>query len=195
MVTYLIAFFEILPVCDQGSYAGCQYVYLDHARRGYATRMSLEPVREVLGIDARYSWKIPLHRSRASRLPFRSVWYIALPLTSAHRGSHSGGGAQIAGAGSQEKYLNEGTVYPHSSLVEMATYHEICFPEVPWRYIDMSHIGWEAIREQIRENPPDVAAFTVYTATAPWAFIVAAEIKRVNPEAVIVFGNDHAAIL
>ncbi|MGW1810654.1 B12-binding domain-containing radical SAM protein [Streptomyces sp. NPDC002078] len=157
--------------------------------------MSLEPAREAIGIDARYSWKIPLDRSRASRLPFQSVWYIALPLTSAHRGSHSGGGAQIAGAGGQEKYLNEGTVYPHSSLVEMVTYHELCFPDVPWRYIDMSHIGWEVIREQIRENPPDVAAFSVYTATAPWAFIVAAEIKRVNPDAVIVFGNDHAAIL
>lgn len=42
---------------------------------------------------------------------------------------------------------------------------------------------------------PDVAAFTVYTATALWAFIVAAEIKRVNPDAVVVFGNDHAGIL
>ncbi|WP_199931033.1 B12-binding domain-containing radical SAM protein [Streptomyces sp. CB02923] len=91
--------------------------------------------------------------------------------------------------------MNEGTVYPHSSLVEMATYHEICFPEIPWRYLDMSHTGWQSIREQIHENPPDVAAFTVYTATAPWAFIVAAEIKLVNPGAVIVFGNDHAAIL
>jgi len=125
----------------------------------------------------------------------RSVWYIGLPLTSAHRGGHSGGGAFIEGVDGQERYRNEGSVYPHAGLMELVTYHARCFPDVAWRYLDMSHVGWPEVQSQINENPPDVAAFTVYTSTAPWAYIMAAAIKRANANAVVIFGNDHAGIL
>ncbi|UNO40264.1 hypothetical protein [Streptomyces sp. MST-110588] len=77
----------------------------------------------------------------------------------------------------------------------MITYQERCFPGIDWRYMDLSHVSWTEVRAAIAADPPDVAALTVYTSTALWAFIVAAEIKRVNPRAVVVFGNDHAGIL
>ncbi|MFH8789256.1 B12-binding domain-containing radical SAM protein [Streptomyces roseoverticillatus] len=156
--------------------------------------MSLQPTEEVMGVDGRYQWTFPL----TTALPdssIHSVWYVALPLTSAHRGGHSGGGAPIPGVEGQERYSNEGSVYPHAALVEMITYQERCFPDMAWRYLDMSHLSWPEVRAQIAADPPDVVALTVYTATALWAFIVAAEIKRVNPDAVVVFGNDHAGIL
>ncbi|MFF4244893.1 B12-binding domain-containing radical SAM protein [Streptomyces sp. NPDC001822] len=160
--------------------------------------MSLEPVEELVSAtDSRYVWTYPVDRPgpeiRAER--HRTVWYVGLPLTSAHRGSHSGGGALIDEAGDQSRYANEGTVYPHSALVEMITYQDRFFPHLDWHYLDMSHLDWEDVRARIRSDPPDVAAFTVYSSTAMWAYIVAAEIKRVNPDAVIVFGNDHAGIL
>jgi hypothetical protein len=158
--------------------------------------MQLEPYHEVVGQSARYHWQLPHPAARepvAGRL--RSVWYIGLPLTSAHRGSHSGGGALIPGVPGQDRYLNEATVYPHASLVEMITYHHLCFPLLDWRYLDLSHYDWADIQAEIEENPPDVAALSVYTATAPWAYIVAAAIKRANPRAVVVFGNDHPGVL
>jgi hypothetical protein len=162
--------------------------------------MTLEPTEELVQVTPRYSWELPLQSTSTKNAgrPLgnaRSVWYIGLPLTSAHRGSHSGGGALIEGVEGQERYRNEGTVYPHASLVEMITYHARCFPSVPWRYLDMSHTTWPEMRAEIRNNPPDVAAFSVYTATAMWALIVAAEIKSANPRAIVVFGNDHAGIL
>ncbi|MEU8287641.1 hypothetical protein AB0C01_25270 [Micromonospora sp. NPDC048905] len=160
--------------------------------------MSLEPVEElVTATDTRYTWSYPVD-SAVSQLrtkKLQTVWYVGLPLTSAHRGSHSGGGALIDGAGDQARYANEGTVYPHSALVEMITYQARCFPDLDWQYLDMSHLGWEDMRAKIHADPPDVAAFTVYSSTAMWAYVVAAEIKRVNPDAVVVFGNDHAGIL
>ncbi len=159
--------------------------------------MSLRPVEEVVGHDTRYSWELPLGGGPpgGGSRKVRSVCYFALPLTSAHRGGHSGGGAPIQGVGDQDRYRNEGTVYPHASLLEMITYQEICFPEIGWRYIDLSHRPWLEVRAAIRDDPPDVVALTVYTATARWAFIVAAEVKRANPDAIVVFGNDHAGIL
>lgn len=162
--------------------------------------MDLEPSEERVGVDSRYTWRYPLpplaDGRRGERLrEVRSVWYLGLPLTSAHRGSHSGGGAPIAGGGDQTRYENEGTVYPHASLVEMITYHHHCFPDVEWRYLDVSHLGWAEIRDLIHRDPPDVAAFSVYSATAVWALIIAAEIKRVNSAAIVVFGNDHAGIM
>ncbi|HEY0637919.1 MAG TPA: cobalamin-dependent protein [Pseudonocardiaceae bacterium] len=77
----------------------------------------------------------------------------------------------------------------------MLTYQQRYLPDIDWRYLDMSHLRWAEVREAIQDNPPDVVAFSVYTATALWAMIVAAEVKRVNPKAVVVFGNDHAGIL
>ncbi len=58
--------------------------------------MGLEPVEEVVGIDGRFQWEFPPpggtgpdpgsgSRSGSAAL---SVWYFALPLTSAHRGGH-----------------------------------------------------------------------------------------------------------
>ncbi|KRV51472.1 hypothetical protein AQ490_01580 [Wenjunlia vitaminophila] len=157
--------------------------------------MGLQPVEEVVGTDTRYQWQYPLAGQPGTRSTIRSVWYFALPLTSAHRGGHSGGGALIDGVEGQERYANEGTVYPHAGLVEMITYQQKYLPELDWRYLDLSHLPWQEVRAAIHENPPDVAALTVYTSTALWAFIVAAEIKRANPAAVVVFGNDHAGIL
>ncbi|MFI6757529.1 B12-binding domain-containing radical SAM protein [Micromonospora sp. NPDC050417] len=159
--------------------------------------MNLEPVEELVSAgDTRYNWTYPVDVPSAEpRSTLRTVWYVGLPLTSAHRGSHSGGGALIDGAGDQARYANEGTVYPHASLVEMITYQSECFPELDWRYLDLSHLDWHEVRARIQSDPPDVAAFTVYSSTAMWAYIVAAEIKRVNPAAVVVFGNDHAGIL
>ncbi|MFD0501241.1 MULTISPECIES: B12-binding domain-containing radical SAM protein [Streptomyces violaceusniger group] len=159
--------------------------------------MELKPAEEIVGVDTRYLWTLPLPGagSPAADAGVGSVWYFALPLTSAHRGGHSGGGALIPGVDGQERYRNEGTVYPHAGLVEMITYQRRCFPELAWRYVDMSHVPWAEVRAAIEADPPDVAAFSVYTSTALWAFIVAAEIKRVNPKAVVVFGNDHAGIL
>ncbi|WP_438290514.1 B12-binding domain-containing radical SAM protein [Streptomyces sp. HUAS TT7] len=157
--------------------------------------MSLQPVEEVVGVDGRYQWVLPLPETAAPTSRIRSVWYFALPLTSAHRGGHSGGGATIPGVGGQERYENEGSVYPHAGLMEMITYQVRCFPEIDWRHFDMSHVPWPEVRAAIEADPPDVAAFTVYTSTSLWAFIVAAEIKRVNPDAVVIFGNDHAGIL
>ncbi len=98
--------------------------------------MGLEPVEEVVGIDGRFQWEFPPpsgtgpdpgsgSRSGSAAL---SVWYFALPLTSAHRGGHSGGGALVDGVDGQERYRNEGTVYPHSGLVEMITYQEQYLP-------------------------------------------------------------------
>lgn len=157
--------------------------------------MSLQPSEEAVGIDGRYQWALPLASVRRPERRLRSVWYFALPLTSAHRGGASGGGADIAGVDGQERYRNEGCVYPHAALVEMMTYQQRCFPGVSARYIDMSHVHWTEVQAMIAADPPEVAAFSVYTATALWAFIVAAEVKRVNPDAVVVFGNDHAGIL
>ncbi|MEU2742269.1 hypothetical protein ABZ656_45035 [Streptomyces sp. NPDC007095] len=151
----------------------------------------------VSAADTRYNWSYPVdsHASEPRMRKLQTVWYVGLPLTSAHRGSHSGGGALIEGAGDQARYANEGTVYPHASLVEMITYQSKFFPDLDWHYLDMSHVDWEEIRARIQADPPDVAAFTVYSSTAMWAYIVAVEIKRVNPDAVVVFGNDHAGIL
>ncbi len=157
--------------------------------------MDLEPSIEQVGTDPRYQWDYPLQQpARASR-KLRCVWYVALPLTTAHRGSHSGGGALIQGSGEQSRYLNEGTVYPHASLVEMITYHARCFPEVRWRYIDLTHSNWEDVKLLLHEERPDVIALTTYSATALWAYVVAAEAKLVNPRTVVVLGNDHAGIL
>jgi radical SAM superfamily enzyme YgiQ (UPF0313 family) len=159
--------------------------------------MSLQPSEEVVGVDTRYQWEYPLP-ARAAAGPaarVRSVWYVGLPLSSAHRGSHHGGGALIEGIDGQEKYRNEGCVYPHAGLVEMITYHQRYVPDVAWRYIDMSHYQWPEVRAAISEDPPDVIALSVYTATAVWAMIVAAEVKRVNPAAIVIFGNDHAGVL
>lgn len=156
---------------------------------------TLQPAEEMVFVDPRYNWELPLEKAGPPTSKIRSVWYVGLPLTSAHRGSHSGGGALIEGVGGQERYLNEGTVYPHASLVELLTYHQLCFPSISWKYLDLSHHRWSEIREMIQHDPPDVAAFSIYTATYLWALIVAAEIKRVNPGAIIIFGNDHASIL
>lgn len=155
----------------------------------------LKPSTEMIGIASGYNWDIPLAAPSKANDKIKDVWYIALPISSAHRGGHSGGGARIAGAGNQERYDNEGTVYPHCALVEMITYHQLCFADIAWRYVDFSHESWNDVREEIRSAPPDVAAFSVYTSTAIWAYIVAGEIKASNPEAVIVFGNDHASML
>jgi radical SAM superfamily enzyme YgiQ (UPF0313 family) len=155
----------------------------------------LKPSTEVVGISGGYNWKLPLNAGSPACGEIKRIWYIALPISSAHRGGHSGGGALIEGAGNQERYRNEGTVYPHCALVEMITYHQVCFPEIDWRYLDLSHETWPEIRQEIRDSPPDVAAFSVYTSTAIWAYIVAAEIKAANPKAVIVFGNDHASLM
>ncbi len=143
--------------------------------------MSLQPSEEIVGIDPSYQWNLPHGAKGKPRRKIRSVWYFALPLTSAHRSGHSGYGHIIEGAGGQERYLNEGTVYPHASLIEMITYQQRCFPDITWQYTDLSHRTWSDVRAAIADHPPDVAAFTVYTATALWAFIVAAELKRVNP--------------
>ncbi|SEG74231.1 Radical SAM superfamily enzyme YgiQ, UPF0313 family [Thermomonospora echinospora] len=157
--------------------------------------MSLRPVEEIVGVDPRYHWEFPPAGRGESRRRIRSVWYFGLPLTSAHRGGHSGGGALIEGVDGQERYRDEGTVYPHAGLMEMITYQATYLPEIAWAYHDLSHVPWPRIRAAIAADPPDVAALSVYTATAPWALIVAAEIKRVNPNAVVIFGNDHAGIL
>lgn len=158
--------------------------------------MNLEPVEEIVSsTDSRYLWcdrdTFPVIDSG----PKKKIWYVALPLTSAHRGSHSGGGALVAEAGDQARYANEGTVYPHASLIEMITYQEIFFPSHTWEYIDVSHAGWEAIQERLASNPPDVVAMSVYSATATWSLILAAELKRANPDAIVILGNDHAGIL
>ena len=158
-------------------------------------KMSLQPVQEFVGADPRYLWDYPRPTPIDPLKKIRSVWYFGLPLTSAHRSDHSVGDALLGGLPEEERYLNEGSVYPHASLVEMITYQVSCFPDIAWRYIDMSHLDWQEVKAAIDEDPPDVAAFTVYTATTLWAMIVAAEIKRVNPKAVVVFGNDHAGIL
>ncbi len=157
----------------------------------------LKPTEEIIDIDPSYNWTLPLRNFAKPSRTIKSVWYLALPISSAHRGGHSGGGALIEGIDGQERYLNEGTVYPHSSLVELITYHQTCFPFslIPWKYIDLSHDSWFELRELISNSPPDVAAFSVYTSTAIWAYIVAAEIKRINPRAIIIFGNDHASLL
>jgi radical SAM superfamily enzyme YgiQ (UPF0313 family) len=155
----------------------------------------LIPVAETVGVDSRYNWMLPLPNAGPASRKIALVWYVALPISSAHRGDHSGGGALLPGVGGQERYANEGSVYPHASLVELITYHAVCFPYIPWRYIDLSHESWINIREQIHREPPDVVAFSVYTSTAIWAYIVAAEIKAANPKAVVVFGNDHASYL
>ena len=157
--------------------------------------MNLQPEVEEVGVAPRFQWTYPYANPPKPSRRLRSVWYVALPLTSAHRGSHSGGGALIEGAGDQARYLNEGTVYPHASLVEMITYQARCFPEIEWRYIDISHTGWAETREMLAEGPPDVLAISTYTATAPWAYIVAAEAKRISPSTVVIMGNDHAGIL
>ncbi len=157
--------------------------------------MSLKPTAEVVGVDPRYQWEFPLPNSGRPARKIRSVWYLGLPLTSAHRGGHSGGGPLLEGVHGQERYRNEGTVYPHAALVEMLTYQEAYLPDVAWRYIDLSHTTWDDVKAAIADDPPDVAAITVYTVTTLWAFIVAAEIKRVNPHAVVIFGNDHAGVL
>lgn len=159
--------------------------------------MNLEPVEELVSsADSRYVWcdreTFPVTESATVR---KKVWYVALPLTTAHRGSHSGGGAFIAEAGDQSRYANEGTVYPHASLIEMITYQEMFFPAYDWEYIDVSHVGWESVQERLAAGPPDVVAMSVYSATATWSLILAAELKRVNPDAVVVLGNDHAGIL
>jgi radical SAM superfamily enzyme YgiQ (UPF0313 family) len=156
--------------------------------------MSLQPSEEIVGVDTRYQWSFPLPPSGSAR-GVRSVWYVGLPLTSAHRGGHSGGGPLLDGMQGQERYLNEGTVYPHAALVEMITYQQRCFPDMAWRYIDLSHSPWSRVKASIAADPPDVVAITVYTMTTLWAFIVAAEVKRINPAAVVVFGNDHAGVL
>lgn len=160
--------------------------------------MNLEPVEEIVSSsNTRYFWcdrdsfATLNHESRKKK----TVWYVALPLTTAHRGSHSGGGALVAEAGDQSRYANEGTVYPHASLIEMITYQQEFFPSYRWEYLDVSHLGWETIRDRLASNPPDVVAMSVYSATATWAFILAAELKRVNSNAVVILGNDHAGIL
>ncbi|PTA47767.1 radical SAM protein [Micromonospora sp. RP3T] len=158
-------------------------------------KMSLQPLQELVGADPRYQWD---YSRRGTPDPLRrigSVWYFGLPLTSAHRDAHNAGDVMAAELTAEQRYRNEGSVYPHASLVEMITYQQAWFPDTDWRYIDMTHVPWPEVRAAINENPPDVAAFTVYTATTLWAMIVAAEIKRVNPKAVVVFGNDHAGIL
>ncbi len=155
----------------------------------------LEPAFEKVGIDPSFNWTLPLRVAKAPTKKINSVWYMALPISSAHRGGHSGGGALIEGIGGQERYANEGTAYPHAALVEQITYHQMCFPETAARYVDLSHENWEDLSRQIREDPPDVAAITVYTATAIWAYVVAAEIKKANPNSIIVLGNDHASLL
>ena len=156
---------------------------------------SLIPSREVLGDDQRYNWVLPLTRPTPVTSAVNSVWYVGLPLSSAHRGSHSGGGEIIAGVEGQEKYQNEGTVYPHASLMEMITYHDLCFPDIKWTYLDLSHEFWDEIQERIRDDPPDVVAFSVYTATYVWALIVAAAVKASNPKSIVIFGNDHSSLL
>ena len=103
---------------------------------------SLKPSTELTGIDSAYNWVFPLEGGTHSKNSIKNVWYVALPISSAHRGGHSGGGAPIHGAGDQERYENEGTVYPHCALVEMITYQRICFPEINWRYIDLSRENW-----------------------------------------------------
>ncbi len=158
-------------------------------------RMSLEPTQELVRADPRYHWDCSTPTAAGSARRIRSVWYFGLPLTSAHRHDHGSSIALPDRPQPDGRYLNEGSVYPHASLVEMITYQDRCFPDLAWRYLDMSHLGWHDVKAAIREDPPDVAAFTVYTATTLWAMIVAAEIKRVNPAAVVVFGNDHAGIL
>jgi len=159
--------------------------------------MNLEPVEELVSsADSRYFWcdrnTFPAVDSSPRK---KNVWYVALPLTTAHRGSHSGGGALLAEAGDQSRYANEGTVYPHASLIEMITYQDIFFPSHTWEYIDVSHVGWTAIQERLASDPPDVVAMSVYSATATWSLILAAELKRVKPDAVVILGNDHAGIL
>lgn len=157
--------------------------------------ISLMPQIEQVSIDTQYQWDFPLNTTKPANRALTSVWYVGLPLTSAHRGSHSGGGALLDQVAGQEHYLNEGTVYPHAALVEMITYHQRCFPTLAWRYLDLSHQTWETVRASIQDHPPDIVAYSVYTATYWWALIVAAEIKRVNPRAVVIFGNDHASLL
>ncbi|MCB9076631.1 MAG: hypothetical protein H6631_03515 [Anaerolineaceae bacterium] len=156
----------------------------------------LKPEYEQVGIDPAFNWTLPLRPQKAPAKKIKSVWYLALPISSAHRRSNKSymkGGVDTGD--DLLKYRNYGCVYPHSALVEMITYHQMCFPEIAWRYIDVDHEDWAELCQQIRENPPDVAAFTVYTATSIWAFIVAAEIKKANPNCIIVFGNDHASLL
>lgn len=160
--------------------------------------MELEPVEELVSsADARYFWcgRATFSAIEGDPGKKKKIWYVALPLTTAHRGSHSGGGALLPEAGDQSRYSNEGTVYPHSSLIEMITYQQIFFPSHAWEYIDVSHTGWEAIQERLADDPPDVVAMSVYSATATWSLILAAELKRVNPDAVVILGNDHAGIL
>ena len=152
----------------------------------------LEPSREFVGVDANYQWSYPLKGSSRVKNVVRTVWYLGLPLSSAHRGSHSGGGRDIPGVGSQESYQNEGTVYPHASLVERVTYHAKYLPEVDFEYIDMSHEGLRGLIERIESGPPDVVALSAYTATYVWALIAAAAVKRANPRACVIVGNDHA---
>ncbi|MCB9076629.1 MAG: hypothetical protein H6631_03505 [Anaerolineaceae bacterium] len=156
----------------------------------------LKPAYEKVGIDPAFNWTLPLRPQKAPTKKIKSVWYMALPIASGHRwlgGSHKAEKRETAGE--ILKYRNYGCNYPHSSLVEIITYHQMCFPETEWRYIDVDHEDWEELHQQIQESPPDVAAFTVYTATSVWAFIVAAEIKKANPNCIIVFGNDHASLL
>jgi hypothetical protein len=99
------------------------------------------------------------------------------------------------GCGRSGAIPQRGTVYAHASLIELITYHAAWFPDLPWRYLDLSHEEWPSLRASIAADPPDVVALTVYTATALWAFVVAAEVRRANPAATVVFSNDHAGTL
>lgn len=154
--------------------------------------VDLKPNVEHIGVDSRYQWDYPVS---AATSKVKSVWYVALPITSAHRTTQSRVGSEWEGVSEQKHRRHEGCVYPHASLVEMITYHDKHFPNMKWKYLDASHYDWEELQQMIQDNPPDVAAFTIYTATYLWALILAGYMKSVNPKCITVFGNDHASLL
>lgn len=48
----------------------------------------LKPQFEKVGIDPSYNWSLPLRTRKAPVKKVKSVWYMALPISSAHRRSN-----------------------------------------------------------------------------------------------------------
>ena len=184
------------PVRSRLRGSRCVQLVPDFIVPAHRSLVSLQPARETVGVDPRFFWiGDSLRPKLRSENRLKTIWYVALPLSSATGGGSSGVGKDDVGEGERAKYENEGTVYPHSSLVEMMTYQREFFPRIDARYLDLSHESIASVLPELEADPPAVVAMTVYTATYIWALIFAAHVKRLNPHAVIVLGNDHASLM
>jgi radical SAM superfamily enzyme YgiQ (UPF0313 family) len=77
-------------------------------------------------------------------------------------------------------------------LVQLA-FSASLFSEYKWPFIKKLFDDTEIVIDRLRQQKPDIVAFSVLTQSYQWMLMIAREIKKIHPRAITVFGGVHVS--